>query len=389
MFTWVSSRVAGFSLALLVVSTQAGGVEFSGSGFLTLAAGKMIGGDRNRVADYSCPCFIADYAQAGVYDGRSGLQFRPDSRLGLQGIAAFPESGFSLTAQVVARGADSGSVDLEWAYGNYQLSDNTALQFGRKRLPIFYYSDIQDVGFSLPWTHLPPQLYGWEAVNYNGVNFSHRATLGDWAATLNVLAGNEHIRDSGYWRVYNGSRSRTDVTWSNIVGTEMLLAGESVEARLAYIQSNTRRTNLSGVWNGGAYVATNDPYLLGQETKQQIYSAAVKADYADWLLHSEFIYINRPGANFRDHARMVGAGRRMGAWQLLLTHSRYFSAPGAGGNSLAQEGHTNRSLTLRYDLNGTSALKAQLDNLVEQGGPQWMPRYGNARLFTVSYDQVF
>jgi hypothetical protein len=386
----VSVRCVGLSMVLLAASAQAdSGVEFTGSGFMTLAVGKMIGGERGQVADYACPCFVADYGQGGVYDGRGGVQWRPDSKLGWQGTASFLGADLSLTAQVVARGAQSGSVDLEWVYANYHLTDNTSLQFGRKRLPMFYYSDIQDVGFSLPWTHLPPQLYGWEVINYNGLNLSHKARFGDWATTLNVLAGSESAKDSGYWRVYNGARSRTDVKWSDILGAEMLFSHDWLEARLVYIQSKTQRTNTTGVWNGAAYAPTLDPYLLGQVTRQQIYSAALNLDYEDWLARTEFIYINRPGASFRDNSRMMALGRRLGAWQVLVTHSRYYSQPVAGGNPLGQEGHSNRALTVRYDLTETRALKIQLDDQLEQGGPQWVPRFGNARLLSLAYDQVF
>jgi hypothetical protein len=45
--------------------------------------------------------------------------------------------------------------------------------------------------------------------------------------------------------------------------------------------------------------------------------------------------------------------------------------------------------TLRYDLNDTSAVKIQFDDQHERGGPDYQPRYGNARLLTFSYDQVF
>jgi hypothetical protein len=375
-----------------VFAVEEGGLRLSGSGFLTVGLGKMLGGDRATVVDFNCPCFTSDYAQTGVYDGRGGVQWRPDTRLGLQGRAELADSGLSFTAQAVARGANGGQGDVQWAYGSYLLNDSTSIQLGRKRLPMFYYSDTQDVGFALPWTHLPPQLYGWEAVNYNGVNLLHRSTWGQWGATLNVLAGREHLRDSGYWKIYNGQHSRTDVNWDNIVGADLTLVRDWFETRFVYIQSNTVRSNPTGVWNGVTYTPSPDPYLNGKVTRQRIYSAAFNVDYADWLMLSEFLYIARPGAAFEDTAQLVALGNRIAPnWQAMVTLSRYQgkAVTALGGDPLAQEGHVSRSLTVRRDLSPTSAIKVQFDSQKDRGGPRWIPRFGNARLLTLSYDRVF
>src|SRR5512135_737362 len=102
---------------------QGSGPEFSGSGFLSVTAGKILGGDRRNVGDFNCPCYVSDYAQAAIYDGRSGLQWGPDSKLGVQGSVSFDSQRISFTAQAVSRGASNGQADLEWLYGSYKLND--------------------------------------------------------------------------------------------------------------------------------------------------------------------------------------------------------------------------------------------------------------------------
>jgi hypothetical protein len=295
-----------------------------------------------------------------------------------------------VTAQAVARGVHSGNVDLEWLYGTYQFTDNTSIQVGRKRLPMFYYSDIQDVGFALPWTHLPPQFYGWEAVNYNGVNLRHQARFGEWDTTLNILAGSENISDSGYWKVYNGSQSRTRVKWKNIIGGDLTLVNDWFETRLAYIQSGTERQSYT-VWSNASqsYVAATDVAMAGQGSRQNIYTIAVNMDPGDWLLRSEFLYIHRPGATFNDVAQLAGVGHRFGDWQVMASVARYQGQAVNGGDPQGQEGHVNRALTGRYNLTQKSALKVQFDSLKDHGGANWAPRYGDARLLTFSYDMVF
>lgn len=396
--------VVAAALLVVAASSQAvevGGVEFSGSGFLTLGVGKMVGGTRQNVNDFNCPCFAADYAQAGVYDGRSSLQWKPDSKLGLQGTAAFDNRRFSVTAQTVARGAQ-GKINLEWLYASFRINDQFTLQAGRKRLPMFYYSDTQDIGVALPWTHLPPQLYGWEAVNYNGVNLTYRGEWGAWSATSNLLAGNESKKDSGYWKIYNGRMNRTDIKWNNIVGADLTLSKDWLETRFVYIQSNNQSKNINGVWD--AATQSYDPATISTDystpAKQQIYGITANVDYGNWLLRSEAIQINHPSTktSWKDLAYIVGSGYRYGKWQPMVTWSRYLSVATNGADPTAQEGHYTIALTLRYDLSTSSALKVQYDMQHDKSGPNYHPNYngannspafGNANLLTAAYDMVF
>ncbi|MGZ8256441.1 MAG: hypothetical protein ACXW1C_01415 [Gallionella sp.] len=394
-------QMHALSCLLLLVATstpalaaqQIGDFSFSGSGFLTVGAGYMLGGTRGSVLDKKCPCFVADYAQNAIYDGSGGLQFAPDSKLALQGTVNFPDPRFSLTAQAVARGSLNGNINLEWLYASYQISDATKLQIGRKRLPIFYYSDSQDVGFALPWTHLPPQMYGWEAVNYNGISLQHRTQVADWDVTANALFGNEQVKDSGYWQVYNGQASQTDVQWNNIVGTNLTLNKDWFETRWAYLQSDTRRNNLNGIFNPATQTLqpSPDPFLHNQITQQKIYTVSFSGDFADWLVRSEHLFIDRPNANFKDHANRLGITRRFNGWELTGNVAEYHAQAviAQGGDPQGQESHLNQTLTARYFVSPNSDVKVQLDNQRDRGGVNWQPKYGNARLLSLAYDRIF
>lgn len=372
-----------FAFAAQAQESADANLAFSGSGFLTLSAGKMLDGSHGVVQGYACPCFTSDYSQAGIYDGRGGLQMAPDSKLGLQGKVAVKDSGLSLTSQAVVRATPVANVDLQWAYASYELSGTTTLQVGRKRLPLFYYSDVQDIGFALPWSHLPQQLYGWEVVNYNGVNLLHSHNWGAWAVTTELLAGYENLKDSGYWKIYNGKQSRTDVKWGNILGGDVMLGNGAFETRLVYIQSNTERQIISGA-------TSTDPYLNGQLTDQRMYGATFSFDREQWLVRAELLRIDHPGAQFRDNAQQLTLGHRFGDWQLTGTVARYYADAVNGGDPQGQEAHINRVLTARYDLTPTSDVKLQLDAQDDQSGPNYMTtNFGNARLLTLAYDKVF
>lgn len=395
-----SKQCAGVAFACLIATASGAGqadmpdpnaaaIDFDGSGFFSLTVGKMLGGMTGRANDTACPCFISDYAQTGVYTDQDGLQWKPDSKLGLQGTLSFDDTPFSLTGQIVARGARDGAINLEWLYGNYRINESLTLQLGRKRLPMFYNSDAQDIGYALPWTHLPPQLYGWDAVNYNGANLTWNKPLENgWHLRANLLAGGETVKESGYWQMYNGPDSRTDVKWDNILGGDLNLSNDWLETRLVYIQSHTRRRNVTDTWNEATrkYDSGEVDADYAHLARQKIYGLALNLDRDDWLLKSEIIYIDRPGDSFRDRAQIFAIGRRIGPWQPMLTWSSYKTMTRIAADV---EAHLNIAYTLRYELDTSSAVKIQYDNQHGRGDPAYLPRYGDARLLTLSYDKVF
>lgn len=394
-------------------AVDVGGFDFTGSGFLTLAVGQMLNGSRERASDYRKPFFASDYAQAGVYDGRSSLQWKPDSKLGLQGTVSFPDRRLSVTGQVVSRGARDGEVNLEWLYASLKLDEHFTVQAGRKRIPMFYYSDTQDVGFALPWVHLPSQLYGWEAVNYNGLNLAYQGQWGGWSSTVNLLAGSEAKKESGYWKIYRGKENRTDIQWKDIVGGDITLSRDWFETRLVYLQSRVRQKNVSGTWDGAQIAGLDsygqDPLGLGSTPessygpmgRQKIYGLTFNVDYHNFLVRSEAVFIDHNREmGYKDHAYILGVGYRFGKWTPMVTISDYHSQAIASGGADpdGQEATRTTSLVVRYDLTTSSALKVQFDSQKDRSGPNYTldgsgtvagNRYGNARLLTVSYDMVF
>ncbi len=378
MGTLLASLAMGAVASTALAQTPAASpLEFSGSGFLTVAAGKVVGGTQDAASNqgWACPCFIADYAQGGVFEsGRWRLG--PDSKLGLQGQVSTSGGQFGLTGQVVARGARNGRMNLEWLYATAELGGDWTLQIGRKRLPLFVSSEVQDVGFATPWVHLSPQVYGWETVNFNGASLTWRHQVGAWLAHVNVIAGSESARDSGYWRLYNGKHSRTDTRWSRMRGAEVKVAADGLEARAVVIASNTQNR----IFSDGE-LDFSDPL------PQRIYGLSFTADLQQWVGRGEFLYINREQDYGRDRALLVAAGRRMGPWLPMVSWSRYRQITGPTGP--AAEGHDVGSLSLRRDIGQSHAVKVQWDDWRDRSAPGFSSMHGNAWLISLSYDRVF
>ena len=387
------------SLHACAAMAQAGdAIEFSGSGFLTLAAGKVIKGEAAQDFNgYRAPMFVSDYGQGGIYEN-GGWTLKPDSKLGLQGTAAFNPQ-FSATGQVVARGTRNGRVNLEWLYGSYAIDDKFTFQFGRKRLPLFYYSETQDVGLTYPWVHLPPGQYGWEIVNYNGANLLYRDQWGGWSSSMNLFVGGDTRKDNPYQKIYNGKDTRTDSRWSNILGVDMTLTRDWFETRAAYIQS--------AIQDRFEDPATAPPYDYSQKLRQKIYALSFAIDHHNWVVRNEYLYMDRKQLGEEDYSFLLGVGYRIGNYLPMLTYNRYKMrlTPGLADaavidpttvDPLTVEGWSTLAFSLRYDLTPTSALKLQIERWQDRNGPGFnigasgssVP-YGNARLLSISYDRVF
>ncbi|MEX8520467.1 MAG: hypothetical protein AB3X44_18320 [Leptothrix sp. (in: b-proteobacteria)] len=361
--------------AAVAAAEPEGGLRTTGSGFLTIAAGKIIGGRDAPAGElgYRCQCFIADYAQGGIYEPGS-WQLDADSKLGLQGTIGTEDDRYRLTGQIVSRGAHRGKVDLEWLYGTAELDSRFTLQLGRKRLPLLTYSEVQDVGVAIPWVHLSPPVYGWEIVNYNGANLSYRDRWGDWFASANVFAGSETVHDSDYEKLFYGLDAQVDVRWSDVVGGELKLSRDIYEIRMVRIQAHDSYRFVSS-----GETAFSDPKRLS------ISGLSLSADPDNWLLRAEFLSIRRDHHYSGDYSDLVAAGYRLGAWTPVLSWSRYRQKmnPGAGPAEAFDVG----TLVLRYDFAGGAAVKLQYDSWHDRS--QSGHSTGDHQLLSASYNITF
>lgn len=350
--------------------------EFNPSGFVTVAAGSVLrsSGPATDIAGWRCPCFIADYAQGGVYE-RGGVRLAPESKLGVQGVLSTHEGRLSLTGQAVARGSRPGELSLEWLYLTTELNSRWTLQLGRKRLPLFLSSEVQDVGYALPWISLPPQLYGWEIVNYNGANLMYRDQWQGWSATANFFGGQERVRDAGYWQIYRGKGTRTDVQWNDILGAELKLGRGSTDVRLVHIRSDQSNQAVTPVASSS------------RTTHQKIWGLSVQTDQGRWFGRTELLAIDRTQDYGWDYSQLMAVGYRWRDWQPQLSYARYYQRlnPGVG----ATEAHDSLALTLRREISKSSAVKLQWNYWKDRTEPGYWSIHGNASVLSLSYDAVF
>ena len=368
-----AAALLGTSFAASAADESEAASPFKLSGFASIVAGKTVGASigpdytgATNIDGHACPCWIADWSNAGVYDG--DLSLAPESRAGLQASYRFSKD-LNFVAQVVVRGTDL-KPSLEWAYGAYTINNNWEVQFGRKRIPLYYYSDFQDIGLAYPWIGTPPELYGWEAVNYNGGSVRYKGKLGGTSVSASVFGGKETVRDSAYYALY--MPEETKIAWNNLVGADLEASRGPLTVRAVYMQSqvNTRTPELG----------------LDDHARLRAAGLAANLDFEDWFVLSEVTRLTRDYGSYKVAAPAftIGAGYRWNNWTPFVNFARY-TEKSSDHDAYEPSAYQRASFTLRYDVDARSAVKAQYDRFEDT-----TRNFGdNANVVRLSYERVF
>lgn len=369
LFSSLASLLVLCSITPAAIAQDASS-DFKVTGFVSVVGGKVISGDANGVpiAGEKCPCYTADWGNAGIY--RDNFSLKPESRAGIQ-LNYKPTADLSLVGQVVVRGTDS-TPNIQWAYGGYKFNKNFELQVGRKRIPLYYYSDFQDIGLSYPWVSTPPELYGWEVTNYNGASLRYNNSFGDMNVSASLFGGSETVKDPLYLTLYYSNKS--EVSWKSIVGGDIEISQGALTMRGVYMTSTAR---------------TKAPTLAIDDTaKLTAYGLAMNLDLDQWFILSEVTQLERKyndaGYSYKAPAFTFGAGVHLGEWTPFLNYAQYKESS-SDESKYAPQSFKRLSLTLKYDIDASSAVKAQVDrhtDITKNFG-------GNATVFRLSYDRVF
>lgn len=386
-------------LTLLIAPTLAHAIaldedgKFELTGFYQLTAAKVLSGEATdgtgtrhkqwRYMEWDCPCSIQNWEYVGVYEKSKGVQADKESLVGLQ-FNARPTASLSGTMQVLLRPTNARGQryvpSLDWAYVSWKANDEWTLQAGRKRIPLYYYSDYLYIGYAFPWVRPAPDVYGWPIFAYDGVTAQYTRSLGNGDWTLNASAWHGSFSDdkNAYnERIYYGPSIHE--SWKRITGAWASVSNGTIEARLMMM---THRENTTFIDGAGVQTKYNDQQFT------RIVGASVNVDYGNWLVRSE---INRfsqrphePTKFVYDYA-LFGVGYKFGAFTPMLTYSQYMTAE----NTLVpQEGRRTTYLSLRWDFAKNMALKFQYDDSRDRSKYAY-PFWGNSKLLSTSLQGTF
>jgi hypothetical protein len=359
------------------VALPAWAMDYEVSGFASLVAGRTYGSctpENTLASDYSASCtrFVADWGHAGVY--KDSWSIDPESKVGVQGTVHFSPQ-LSATGQVVGRLVNHAHADLEWAYVTWQPDPAWTIQAGRKRVPLFYYSDFQDVGYAYPWVRVPPDVYGWDVVNYNGANIAYSKAFGGWSMRTSVFGGTEASRNNEYSKIFY--EEGKDVHWPHIVGADLELTHDWLTARVVYMRSGFKQVDRN---SGEADVMPSGE----TQGRHEAYGGSINIDYNNFILRTESSVFDRSQYEYKATEWLVSAGYRIGKFTPLVTLSEYKEST-RFPDAYDPAHWKTVAFTLRYELTGSSALKLQVDRIRDLGAPI----AGSSTLLSASYDLVF
>ena len=357
--------------ALLSSTDMAHADDLVVSGFATVTAGKAYSGSDGEFMGQACPCSIGNYEHGAVYNGREWSLTR-ESLVGLQ--AKYQLTGtLSATVQAVSRASEHGKPEVDWAYLSWDVAPDTTIQAGRRRLPIYAYSDSVYIGYTLPWVRVPQDIYGWEVGAYNGVNIRHSRSFGDWAVTGTVFAGQETSEDNTEQRkIFYGHR--VDDDWKHILGGYLDVSNEIFGARLIYMQNSI---NLS------LYPDGEDPSFQ-RGTRQKIIGLSGSIDYGNWMVRAEANRFLRPSLDYKSSSFTATVGYRIGKFTPMIGFSSY--KENLTETYTATQNDNTRFAGVRWDFRKNMDLKVQWDSVKDSSAYDFTK---NAKTLSVAFDVLF
>jgi hypothetical protein len=339
-------------IALSIFSTARAEVNLNG--FASLVAG--------RVTEEQY--FLADFPKTGIYD--NDWSFSPDSTVGLQ-LSSYIDD-FSFVAQIVANAASESDIDVDWLYLNYQINTELSVQLGRKRLPLYYYSDFFDVGYAYYWIRPPADLYTWQITNYNGISLLYEKNLGDWDGSINLYYGNEESEDNELLGLLFGVP--VDENWNDMIGFVGSMANQWLDIRFSYMHGKVNRD-------------INQITVI-KDIGQEFIGLSINLSLADLQVLSEFNNYRRPDNHVEINTHMLSFGYQIGDFTPHITRSVFQQAINAAGND---EKHHTTTLGVRWDFYTNAALKIQYDEVVDEG--VIVPIKGDSKSVSLGLDFVF
>ena len=325
------------------------------NGFGSVAIGTVVEGEE----------FLADYPKTGIYN--NDLSLDPDTTLGLQ-LSSYFTDKFSLIAQLAVHGASDYEPEIDWLYLNYYLTPELSVQAGRKRLPLYYYSDYFDVGYAYYWIRPPPDVYTWQITNYNGVSLLYETALGQWDANLNLYYGSEESEDNDLLSLLFDAS--VDETWKNMIGIVGTMSNNWLELRLTHMHGLIDR-KISGV-------------SVINDIEQQFLGVSVNFTFDSLLILSEFNNYRQPENDVEYNAYLISFGYQIGKLTPHITRSSFKQEINVLGND---EQHYTTSVGLRWDVVDNIAVKVQYDDVVDEG--VIVPVKGDSSSISFAVDFVF
>lgn len=363
--------------------------EFYFSAFATLAGGKVLNGE-GPTRENPDPIFLASYPNVSIYD--EDFSLTPESRIGLQAIVDFNDI-FSLTTQIVMHANDDFNPDIDWAYITYQATNKVKIQAGRKRLPLFYYSDNYDVGYSYLWIRPPADVYTWQIQHYNGANITYSSHINNKATfAVSLYAGNERDSDNKLLGEFF-INAKTEENWEDILGISAQIANEFVDFRISHMTYTNER-----------FITREGRTELNLIRDSSFLSGSLNLKYKNIELLTELgqMKLDPYKAETREenNIAMATLSYKIGDFTPYISYSEFkqntgdepptlkgIIPSGLTDNGTIGEHHSTNSIGIRWDFSNYASYKIQFDKVSEKS--TFNAVAGDSESITMAFDLIW
>lgn len=230
----------------------------------------------------------------GYADSQDRSSWEELSLVGLQAEFSLAEKT-SFVTQLIARGEDDFSPNIEWAYLKHTFDNYMTLRVGKLRVPLYMYSDFIDVGFAQPWLRPPVEVYGNVPFNgYLGGDVTYDIEFNESTLSLQAFSG-------------QSKTSEIDTEYNYMYGANLGWNYDYVTMRAVY---------------GTTKITSDDAFyqqIIPPNTVANFYGAGVSYDDGTVLLVSELTRTEVEGQYSDVDSAYITLGYRINKWVPYLS----------------------------------------------------------------------
>ena len=289
---------------------------------------------------------------SGYFEGQdSDPDYKSDSLAGIQLDFTVNERA-TTSIQLLGRADEDWDPEVEWAYLNYHLTDQTSLRVGKQRLPLFYYSEYMDARYALPWVRPNQEVYQViPTANYDGGEVLFETGLGDYQVVSQLYVG-----ESDFDGLIDNGTSKL----SSMVGATTTLEEENFSYRLSFLSADLELNRRA------------DELLPASAltSKARFYGAGVHYDNGRWLVVSELVHTELDSVIDSITAGYLTLGYHSEQFMPYVTLSRLDAESKSEDplqNRLMSIERSNLSAGLRWSLSEHVSIKGEISRVFDFG----------------------
>lgn len=285
-----------------------------------------------------------------------GITFGNDSRYGINFRTQTSER-LAGAAQLLGKGNKNNfTMEVEWAYVNYDFTDSLNMRVGKLNLQTFLLSDYIEVGYLYPWIRPPEEVYNFVPFrNFPGFELMHTARFGKSSLTSQFFIGSGVVDIAPVPApVGNPLESGGDFTGEDGIGVNFQLDTPYVTLRAGFISPVIKITDLSG----GIVIDDGD--------RAKMATFGMSWDWSGFIGYGEYINSTTEGNSKGFFPDQSGYYFTLG-YQIgdFLPH---FTVAGTDGEALSPATAPPKiqdsvAFGIRYDLNNSMAFKFEVKQI--------------------------